>query len=50
MSINGYKVNRDVNETRQSRVSIFFLDPLKGISQLPSSIVHLMSKFGAVSF
>jgi len=26
---------RDVNETRQSRVSIFFLDPGKGISGLP---------------
>ena len=27
--------NMDVNETRESRVSIFFLDPEKGISRLP---------------
>jgi len=27
--------NRDVNETRESRVSIFFLDPGKGISRFP---------------
>jgi len=26
---------RDVNVTRESRVSIFFLDPGKGISRLP---------------
>ena len=26
---------RDVNETRESPVSIFFLDPGKGISRLP---------------
>jgi len=26
--------SRDVNETRESRVSIFFLDPKKGISRL----------------
>jgi len=29
-----YKIIRDVNETRESRVCIFFLDPEKGISRL----------------
>ena len=36
--ISGWLVDvpaRDVNETRESRVSIFFLDPGKGISRLP---------------
>ena len=30
-----YVINRDVNESGESRVSIFFLDPGKGISRLP---------------
>jgi len=43
---NNYIINRDVNETRESQVKIFFLYPEKGISPLPRIETSNCQKMG----